>query len=57
MCRKGTKRKTESKAAVVKKVKKAKGKDPNAPKRPASGFFIFMLVISRLFVSGVSYIC
>ncbi|KAG0625635.1 hypothetical protein M758_2G069900, partial [Ceratodon purpureus] len=38
---KGTKRKTDPKAAV-KKTKKAKGKDPNAPKRPASGFFVFM---------------
>jgi hypothetical protein len=54
MCRKGTKRKTEPKA-VIKKTKKAKGKDPNAPKRPASGFFIFMYVISGLFVSGMPF--
>ncbi|KAG0569907.1 hypothetical protein M758_6G120000 [Ceratodon purpureus] len=41
---KGAKRKTESKAkGATKQAKKAKGKDPNAPKRPASGFLIFML--------------
>ncbi|KAG0569905.1 hypothetical protein M758_6G120000 [Ceratodon purpureus] len=40
---KGAKRKTESKAkGATKQAKKAKGKDPNAPKRPASGFLIFM---------------
>jgi len=50
---KGTKRKSEPKAAKpakpAKQAKKGKGKDPNAPKRPASGFLIFMETFRKTF--------
>lgn len=38
---KSTKRKSEPKV-IKKQAKKVKTKDPNAPKRPASGFLVFM---------------